>query len=211
MSEDDIKAASEELAKREKDYHEKIANLEQDKANMVDELKAEREAKRIAKEELEKTKTKTDLNITDPIEIVKRVLQEKEVEESKGAFEQAKAELKETYNEFSSETDTSGIVFKKFEDEMAKFNFSGLKTKEEYKARLNEVYEHMNRTKKPSDSVNFHTGTKQFGSEQRTTDSSTLSDKEVKLINEMGWDKERFLKTKEKRPAYVASLLKYRG
>lgn len=212
MSEEDIKRKEEEFAQKEKEYQLKLAEEAQAKAGLVEELKAEREAKRLAKEELEKTKARTDLNNTDPVEIVKKVLEEKEQEASKGAFESALTDLKKTYNEFSPETDTAGIAFKKFEAEMSKFNFSGLKTKEEYQARLKEVYEHMNRSKSTNDTnVNFYQGTKQFGSEHKTTDADTFSDAEVRLMRDFGWDKERFLKQKNKRPAFVASLLKLRG
>lgn len=213
MSEEDIKKAQEEFAAKEKEYHEKIANLEQDKANVVEELKEKREAARLAKEELEKVKgaTKPDLNTTDPEEIVVRVLQKKEEEASRTALEDAKAELKRTYNEFSPETDTAGLVFNKFEKELSKFNLSGLRTKEEYMGRLKEVYDFMNRTKSTTEKTNFYSGTRQSGSDAQVRDDASLSDSEAKLIRDMGWDKERFLKTKEKRPAYVASLLKYRG
>lgn len=209
MSEEDIKKAEEEKAK----LIETIANLEQDKANVVSELVAKRESERLAKEELERVKKEkgSDFNNTDPTEIVEKVLQKKEQEASQNAFELAKTELKRKYNEFSPETDSAGIVFKKFESEMSKFNFSGLRTKEEYANRLDEVYEHMNRTKHGDEKAQFYSGQRQSGSDTKTTDGSNLSDAESRLIRELGWDKERYLKQKEKRPAYIASLLKYRG
>lgn len=214
MSEEDIQKAKDEAAERERQLVETIANLEQDKANVVSELVAKRESERLAREELERIKGTQDPNnkSTDPEEIVTRVLQRKEQEEAKIAFDEAKAELKRTYNEFAPETDTAGIVFGKFEKELSKFNFSGLKTKEEYRTRLKDVYDFMNREKKQEEArPDLYKGTPQFGSDANVRGGDTLSDGEMKLIKDMGWDKERFLKVKEKRPAYVASLLKYRG
>lgn len=211
MTEEEIKQREEALAAKEREYQEAIANLEQDKANVVDELKAEREARRLAKEELEKAKAGSDLNKSDPTEIVEKVLQRKEEEASKEAFERAKQAMKRTHNEFSPETDTAGLVFKKFEAEMSKFNFAGLKTEEEFASRLREVYEHMNRGTKQPEPTNFYSGTKQFGSEHKTTDAATLSDAEARLIKDFGYTKEKYLEIKAKRPAYVASLLKHRG
>ncbi len=190
---------------------EKVANLEQDKANVISELTQKRESERLAKEELERVKKEkeSDPSISDPRKIVEEVLNQKEQEAAKEAFKDAIEDLKKTYNEFSQETDAAGIVFGKFENEMRKFNFSGLKTKEEFKARLDEVYNYMNRTLPPK-SQEFYQGTRQSGSEQKTTDKNTLSDKEMRLIQSMGWDKERYLKTKAKRPVFIESLLKYR-
>lgn len=212
MSEEDIKKAKEEFEAREKEYQLKIAELEQDKQNTVEELIKKREAARLAEEELAKAKgnTGTDKG-SDPEEIVKKVLQEKEAEASRNALEEAKADLKKLYNEFNPETDKAGIVFSKFEAELNKFNLSGLKTKEDYLNRFKEVYEFMNRRAGSPDKPNFYGGTRQSGSDAPTNDGVALSDSESKLIRDMGWDRERYLKIKEKRPAYVASLLKYRG
>jgi hypothetical protein len=204
----------EEYVQKEKEYQEKIAEGEQAKANLVEELKAKREEARLAKEELEKAKADkgtSDFNTTDPTKIVEEVLRKKDDEASKGALETAKAEMKRLYNEFSEDTDSAGLVFGKFEKELSKFNLSGLRTKEEYLERLNEVYEFMNRSKSKETQTQFYSGTRQPGSEHKTTDGANITDAEAKLMKELGMDKERFLKIKEKRPTYVATLLKYRS
>ena len=204
----------EEFKAREIELMDIAAKAEADKQAAVSELIEKRESERLAKEELAREKdkqTNPNLDNTDPTRIVEQVLEKRKQEDSKKAFEDALQEMKKTYNEFAPETDAAGLVFKKFETEMSKFNFSGLTTKDEYKTRLKEVYEHMNRATRNQESNSFHSGTPQFGSEHRTMDSAGLSEKEQRLMRDMGWDKDRFLKAKAKRPAYVASLLNLRG
>lgn len=205
------------MEEREKELVETIAKLEQDKANVVNELVSQRERARKAEEEAQKTREELEkkaadanLNNTDPEEVVNRILRQKEEESIKGSYEDALKEFKNSHNEFSDSTDTAGLVFDKFKGEIAKFNLSGLRTKEEIKQRLTEIYEFSNR-KKSDDKVNFYNGTRQSGSDAKITDNAGLSNAESKLLNDMGWDKERFLKIKEKRPTYIASLLKYQN
>ena len=115
--------------------------------------------------------------------------------------------MRKAHNEFDPTTDAAGIVFRKFEEEMSKFNFSGLKTKEEIKARMEEVYEFQNRSKRTEQKPNFYNGTRQISTEVQVTDENSLTNGEKKLMEDMGMDKERFLKIKEKRPSYVKGLL----
>lgn len=213
MSEEDIAKAKEEFDKKELEYQKAIANLEQDKANVVDELKAKREEARLAKEEAEKLKANTATNdgTTDPEEIVVRVLKKKEEEQSKNALESAKQELKKIFNEFSPETDTAGLVFGKFEKQLGEFNLSGLSTKEEYLERLKKIYKYVNFKETGNDDKPFYGGTGKSGSDAPAVDNNSLTDSEARLIRDMGITRERFLKIKEKRPAYVATLLKYRN
>lgn len=203
----------------ESELAKKIAELESDKAKLVSEIQAERakkqaaeEAKRLAEEELKKKEVPAPtVDDSDPEKIVVRVLEKKEQEAAKTALEEAKADLKRMYNEFSQDTDAGGILFSKFENELSKFNLSGLRTKEQFLNRFKEVYEFMNRTKKSVDTKpNFHPGTPQFGSDAPAIDGATLSDAEMKVIQEQGITKERYLKIKEKHPNFVQSLLKNR-
>lgn len=205
MSEEEIAAL-----KAEAEAARALATKEAgDKANLVEELKAEREKKRLALEELERAKaTREDPSSTDPEELVNRVLQKKETESAKEAYELALAEFKRSNNEFSPETDTAGIAYSRFENELKKFNLTGLKTREEFIARLKEVKSFMSRQEK--DKTNFYEGTPRVGSDPAGDDNGTLSGEEAKLVKELGWDKERFLKQKEKRPAYIKQLLNSR-
>lgn len=201
-----------EINEREKELLAQIEAIKAEKdaeatakAGLVEELKAEREAKRLAKEEVEKIKSTA--NADDPEEIVKRILNKKDEESVQEAFDSVKEEMRRSHNEFDPTTDSAGIVFKKFEDELAKFNFDGLKTKEQIKARMQEVYEFQNRGKRTETKPNFYGGTKNISTDAPALDGNSLTGGEKKLMEDLEWTKERFLQVKEKRPAFVKSLL----
>ena len=220
MSEEDKKAAEaaaavEAAEKREKELVEITAKAEEAVANMTEELKGERTKKQDALKELEELKGKQDPKPTgdDPEEVVERVLTRRQEEESKSNFASSIDDFKKTVPAFSKESDEAGIAFGKFENELKKFNFDGLNSKEEFMTRFKEVQEYMNRGKKETDEPeSFHQGTPQGdGSDPGEDDSATLNDAEKRFIREDGMDKAKFLEIKAKRPHYVASLLKLRG
>lgn len=204
-----------ELTEREKELVEQIANLEQDKANLVDEVKNTRTAKQEREKELDDLKKALEKEgkESDPEEMVERVLTKKAEAEAKKNLDKAKQSFRDSIKEFSEEVDTAGIVFSKFEKEMSKFNFSGLQTQEEFEQRLKEVYEFVNRGKRqPNDSVQFYKGTPpNLGTDPKTNDGVNLSSVENRLLDDMKWTKDQYLKVKAKRPHYVANLLKYRS
>lgn len=215
MSEEDRIAAEEAAKKREDELIEQAAVAEEAKAKMTEELKDLRTAKQKVEQELEEKKGEQDPEPKDPDpeEVVERVLTRRQEAESKANKDSTLEEFKRSVKEFSPETDEAGIVFSKFEKELNKFNLNGLNTREDYMKRFKEVYEFMNREKKESTpSASFHSGTPATGgSDPGADDSANLSDAEAKLMKDIGWDKERFLATKAKRPHYVASLIKLRG
>lgn len=211
---DDNKDLEVQLPEREKELIEKIANLEQDKANLVGEIQETRAQKIAREKELENLKKTLEGKDTtpDPEELVERVLNKKAQEVSEKNFEVAKHLFREQVKEFSKDVDQAGLLFSKFEKEMAKFNFNGLSTQEEYLARLREVYEFTNRSKQPDTKVDFYKGSPaNLGSDPYVNDGASLTTAEAKLIKEMNLTKEQFLKIKAKRPHYVANLLKYRS
>lgn len=186
---------------------------EQDKQNAVAELIEKRGKLQATEEELTRLKTEKDKQTppTDnPEEVVNRILEQKSKETAKQSFEEAKEEIKKLYKEFDPATDAAGIVFSSFEKELSKFNFDGLKTKEEFVARLKEVYDFQNRKKSNTDKQNFYQGAPQNQNEVVVADTS-LTATEHRLLTETGWTKEKYLEVKSKRPHYVAQLLKLRA
>lgn len=211
---DEDKDLGVELSEREKELVEKIANLEQDKANLVGEIQETRAQKIAREKELENFKKTLEGKETtpDPEELVERVLSKKAQEESVKNFERAKNLFREQVKDFSKDVDQAGILFSKFEREMSKFNFNGLSTQEDYLARLREVYEFTNRSKQPDSKIDFYKGSPaNLGSDPYVNDGASLTTAEAKLLKEMNLSKEQFLKIKAKRPHYVANLLKYRS
>lgn len=196
-----------ELTEREKELIDKVSLLEQDKTNLVGELTELRKKKEPITEPKE---TPTPVVAPDPKEVVLSVLAEKEQEQVKANFELAKEELKRTVKELSPDVDAGGILFSKFERELSKFNMSGLKSKEDFLARFGEAFRLMTQTSSQPTKVNFYNGaTQNNGTEVKADDGASLDVSEQKLIEQVGWTKEKYLATKAKKPAYVSSLLKY--
>jgi hypothetical protein len=190
------------------------AQAEKEKAAMIAELQAERQKRQAAEEEL---KTKGVVSHSgdgeDPKKVFEELLEEKEHKEAIANKKAAIEEFKQTNREFSEENDATGIIFSSFEKELRKFNLEGLKSKEDFKRRFNEVYEFMNRKVKTEEQKgSYYQGSKQgYGSDPKEGDRNNLSDAEKRLLKEMNWTEERYLKLKASQPAQVASLLSWRS
>jgi len=206
---------NEQMTDREKELIEKLAKAEQDKANLVSEITETRKSrqeeaaeKEALKKELEKS-TAGDQG-KDTEEVVRSILSREKQEVVKKNLETAKEEFKKNFKEFSPDTDAGGILFSKFERELAKFNLSGLETKEEFAARMNDAYRLISNGKQPT-KVNFYTGHDEAtGTDPKEVNADNLSSAELNLMKDIGWTKERYLKQKAKNPVYVENLLKYR-
>jgi hypothetical protein len=196
-----------ELSEREKELIDKLAMRDQDVANVTAEL-IELRKKR---EPQEVKETPVAPVVADPRETVLSVLAEKEQEQVKANLEAAKLEFKRTVRELSPDVDQGGLLSNKFEAELSKFNLSGLKTKEEFMARMGEAYRLMSIPKPAESKVNLYNGVTAPGADVPLANDGSLGALEMKIIQEIGWTKEKYLAEKAKRPHYVASLLKYRS
>lgn len=206
-----IEKAKQEAAEKAKAEAQAEAKKAQDA--MTAELQAERQRRQAAEEEIERGKGKQEVTEDDPEKVYERLRKKEKDEESKKNRELAIEEFKRNTRELSPDNDPGGLVYSAFERELRKFNLEGLSTKEEYVARLKEVHEFMNRNKKQSDTphIPYEGADVGGGSSPKETDPANLTDKEVRLIKDMGWTKERYIEAKSKRPYYVESLLKYRS
>lgn len=215
MSEEDKVLTAEEVEEIRKEREElrlKLEEKEKAEKAIIEELQSERTQRQKAQEELKGKEGATESpDDEDPEKVVERVLTRRQEEERKSSQEQALREFRKNHPEFNEENDPAGIAFKKFEDTLSKFNLSDVKSKEDFSNRFGEVYEFMNRKSTPSESKNFHSGTKDSpGSSPREDDTVVLSDAEKKVMEQIGWTKEKFLEQKAKRPHFVASLLQHR-
>jgi hypothetical protein len=211
---DENNKPQEKLTEREKELIEKIANLEQDKTNLVGEIQETRAQKIVREKEIAdlKKSLETEGKESDPEALVERVLSKRAQESADSNFEKAKLAFKEQVKEFSKDVDQAGILFSKFEKEMSKFNFSGLSTHEDFLGRLKEVYEFTNRGKTQDNKLEYYKGSPaNLGTDPHSNDGASLTAAESKLIKDLNWSKEQFMKVKVKRPTYVAQLLKYRS
>lgn len=199
-----------ELTEKEKEFVAKIAELEQAKENMTSEIielrkRKETEAAPQIKEEPNKV---TDT--VDPKKVVLEVLTQREQEQVKKNFEQAKEDIKKIIRDLSPDVDQGGILFTRFERELSKFKMDDLTTKEDFIERFKEAYRLMDTTRKSGNKVDFYAGADMKGADVKVEDGSQLSAKEMGLVQELGWTKEQYLKQKSKRPTYIATLLRYR-
>lgn len=197
------------ISKAKQELEEKFT---EEKKQIVAELLAERKRRQEAEEELKnKAQPKSDSD-DDPEKVVEKVLSRRMEQQRESNKAIALDEFRRKYPELSEQNDPAGIVFKKFQDELKKFNMNNYETKEEFVSAFNDVYEFMNR-KKPEikDRPNFYNGTpSQPGHEPQDDDKAGLSDAEKRLLQDLGWTKDRYLAQKKSKPAFVASLLKAR-
>lgn len=181
--------------------------------NLVEELKGERtkkqEAEEAAKKLLEDNPTEKKDNNIDISAALQVELDRRAQIETGNAKVTAEQEFRNSISEFSTDNDPGDIKYNQFKKEMAKFNFDGLKTKEEIQSRMQEVYDFANRkTITPESKINQFASTTQGGSQAPVVDTTGLSKTESDLINEKGWSKDKYLKLKEKQPAFIQQILR---
>lgn len=195
-------------------FIEEFAQTKEALANVVEEIKDLRTSKNEEIEELKKKiKEDGDSNDNDDSKKLEKLLDEREKREIEQNFQSALESFKISNSSFNPSNDVGGIKFKAFEKELSKFNLSNLKTKEDFSSRLKEVYSFMNRnTPKKEEGDDF---TSSFASTSKsqmdvnTLDDVQLTDKEKKLLKFNNLDIQAYIKMREKRPAYVNSLLKF--
>lgn len=194
--EERIEQAKQELA----------AEFETAKQAMVNELQAERLKRQEVEEELKKKESPNP--ITDPEKLVEEILNKKEVEQAQANRKEALEEFKRSMPEFAPDKDLAGLAFRKFEETLRRFNSDGLKAKEDFKQLYADAYELM--TRRTSDNkVPYYKGTPQVNPDPKEGDEM-LSEDDKRLMKELGWDKQRYLKQKLSKPAFIASLLSRR-
>lgn len=207
MTEEEIKAlqeAKEEAERRASEAQEaaNAAKTEADKArtdldNTVEELKSERLKKAEALAKLNINKGEPDVK-----SLIEQAIQEKEIEHRELELTEAINEFKLSKSEF--QTDTSGIVFSKFQENLKRFNLSDVNSKEQAKARLEEVYKFINFKSSTLNSQEYE-GTPSGGNTPPTNDGKYSIETE-KLLSGAKMDKEKFEKLKSKYPDALTGI-----
>lgn len=196
---------------------EKIANLEQDKANLTGEIQDERKKKQEIAEEKEKLekvlKSNTPGDKLEVEDVVKKILDQKSKEELEYTRAEVEDEFLESKTEFKSSNDVGGLKKAAFKKELAKFNLSGLKSRKALEERFEEVYRFMQKNGNGGDgNISINPSTPTNGNTVKPTDPNSFSPQELDVMKRLGWTSEQYLKTKAKRPAYVQSIFAhYRG
>lgn len=200
----------------------KIADLEAEKANLVGELKDDRQKRQQKDDEIATLQqaleeaTKKNLNAADPNDVTKVVadmLAERDASMAKSNKIAAIEKFVADHKEFHPDTDTTGKRREALVEALKRFNTDGLKTVDEFYAVIRDAH----RLLVPD------TGTQPSGEEEQpnpysSTPSPSITpkvaeDKEVtpeekKLYEKNGWTKERYIELRAKNPTYMANLLK---
>lgn len=202
MTEEEIKALQEEKQEFENKYNELLTSVEtlkgesgkakEDLNKVVEELKEERRKKQEALD-------KASINNGEPVDVeqlVTEALTKKEQERRRQEVEQAMTEFKSSKPEFQS--DPSGLVYSKFEQVLSRFNLSDITSKEEAKARLDEIYKFAKfKGEVPQDDVPSYEGTPSTGSS--APGSADPKEREIEeLIKGTKVSKERYSELKQK-------------
>jgi len=209
---------------------EKLASETQSKVNLVNEIKELREKKQLTEREAEELRKKLESSVLPP-QSSSGVLTSEQIEEialstMKSAFaakdtEEAQANKVNAMNsflgkhkEFHPDNDPGGIKLSALEQKFARFNTEGLKKESDFLSVLEDASSLVRPTQQsqtPGIDPNppAPTGTQSGTPASEMTDDK-LSQKEITIINRsFDGDRERYLKIKQKRPDYVASLLQY--
>lgn len=166
--------------------------------NNVEELKAERLKKQEALGKL-------NINNSDPVDVetlVEAALRKREEDKQKTELELAIAEFKASKPEFQS--DSAGIVFDKFKQDLSRFNLSGVTTKAEAKARLEEVYRFVNFKQGTEDNQPYNGSTR--GTPNIADNSGDIRRDVTELIDSVKMEKDDYVKLKTKYPEAFESL-----
>lgn len=188
--------------KEKEEIVKRLANLEQDKANLVSEIK-ELRAKKDPSIDATLVEDKAK-------EIVNKILSEESGKKSANERVVAEEEFKQKFKEFHPDNDPSGIKYTAFQKSLQRINLSGLKTSDEYKEAFEDAYLVMNKQSIKNGSYSNQSDfNPEMGGNIRSVDADNLSPKEMKLIKQQGMDKAQYIKMRDKRPAYVRELLNW--
>lgn len=206
MTEEEIQALREakeaaEKAAAEANAAALAAKEEAEKAiqtrdNLVEELKTERQKKQEALSKANINNGELDVNAQ-----IEAAFEQREAARRKAEFETAIAEFKSSKPEFQA--DAAGLVFGKFQETLKKFNFSDIATKEQARARLEEVYRFANGTSS-TPTGDGHDGTPNAGVSVPTSDKSKQEIAE--LAQKAGMPEDKVISLRSKYPDALSGL-----
>lgn len=220
MSKEDIEKTEEqpEEPNVSEEIIEENAELKQAVANLTSEIKELREKKNAEIEELRQVQVEP-VDESDPDDVqaiaskaVESFLNKRAEQDAEDARKSAEDSFKQANKEFHPDNDPGGIKYKAFQKTLNKFSLEGLKTREDFESRFNEAYEFMRRKDPQAEDevINPYAETpKNPSATPKVDDGAKLDKREEALLKQKGWDKERYLKVKAKRPEYVRTLLQY--
>jgi chromosome segregation ATPase len=189
-----------------------LATAEANTASTVEELKNLRTAKQEVEAKLTLAESKLNPHNSSQGNVeeqVNTVLAKKEEERLVALKDDTERKFKESHSEFHPDTDTGGLKYAAFKQKLARMNLAGLKSEDELTAAFEDALVLLNK-RESTDNGNFNpyaATTKTNSGEPKGVNGSKLQSNELKLIQQLGWTEERYLKTKKAQPHFVDSML----
>jgi len=146
--------------------------------------------------------TKSGKTAANIIWLFEQALQGKEQERRKQEFEAAIAEFKSSKSEF--QTDAAGLVFGKFQEELKKYNFNEVSSKEQAKKRLEEIYKFVNFKASNSEPLDYD-GTP-TGINTIPVSEAAITQMNEAALKTAGMTPEKFTQLKSKYPEALNGL-----
>lgn len=190
-----------ELESKHADLTQKYNELLQIQRNLVQELKELRQKKG------EDIKSKPDVSEDEIGQKVLSILDEQKRKDAEGNFEKAKSIFFEKNKEFHPDNDVSGIKFNAIQNELNGFNLSTVYSVEDYSKLFNKALALINQNSHSPSRVVLDAGEPKVTPEPKGQSPSKLTAKEQSIVKKFGWTEDRYLKLKEKNPAYIKDLI----
>lgn len=189
----------------------KLETAEANVNSTVEELKELRKKKQDA-EDLLKAKGALD-SVVDPVQIARdaalSVINEEKSNQIETTRQEFEANFKASNPEFLPANDVGGIKFAAFKKVLDRFNLSGVTKVDDLKNIYSDALTIMNGVAyKPKTESNPYAFSPVSRSSIQETSDGDLSPKEQKLIESVGWTKEKYLKLKARQPGYISELVK---
>lgn len=201
----------------------KIAEQDVAIANVVGELKDDREKRRILIEENDALKKAledaTKINVAKPetgdiTEVVKTLVEQKLSERDASSAKSNQVAAVEKFvtenKEFHPENDVTGKLREALDAKLKMFNTVGVYSMEDFYSVIKDAASLLGVNTPPQTSSvqNPYSATTRTSITPNASDDKEVSPLEKKLIDKNGWTKERYLTLKAKSPEYMTNLIR---
>jgi hypothetical protein len=203
------------------ELNQKIAQLEQDKENLVGEVKSIRKEKQDLKAQLDEvpatTEAKpvtdtTNLDAASIAQVVEDTLAKRDASRAKSNQVAALEEFVADHKEFDEGNDPTGLKRDALEKAVARFNTNGLTEKKDFMAVIKDAHRLLGGTDTSNDDssgqvINPYSSTPKTTTTPSITDNTQLTEREQAVIKQNGWTEERYLELKKSMPDFVDRIV----
>lgn len=200
----ELKVKTDALTKAEADKNSTVAEL-----TSLRTAKQEVEAKLVIAESKLKPDDSSQGTVEEQVEKALAAKDAKKIVELQGT---AETKFKAAHSEFHPDNDPGGIKYAAFLKHKARINLTGLTTEDDILEAYDDAFLLMKKDESKVEGTNFNPyahSSKNSSSEPKGSVNNKLSSKEARLIQDLGWTEERYLKIKTSRPHYVETMLSH--